>query len=88
MKRVTIALALLMLATAAHADGKPISKKPYSNWVWEEVGCGLKCPEQEGVEKAHRERYQVDVNRRRAKAYEMARQELDRADAIRRLAGK
>jgi hypothetical protein len=77
-----------MLATAAHAEGKPISKKPYSNWVWEEVGCGLKCPEQAAFEKAHRERYQANASRRFEKAYEMARQELDRADAIRRLAGK
>ena len=65
MKLVTIALALLTLATAAHADGKPVSKKPYSNWVWEDLGCGRKCPEQEGVEKARRERDQADAIRRR-----------------------
>ena len=90
MKFVTIALALLMLATAAHAEGKPISKKPYSSWVWEEAGCGLKCPEQEGVAKAHREVDQELAIRRFKKAYEMARQELDQADAIRRrrLAGQ
>jgi hypothetical protein len=60
MKLVTIALALLTLATAAHADGKPVSKKPYSSWVWEDLGCGRKCPEQEGVEKARREVDQAD----------------------------
>ena len=89
MKFVTIALALLMLATAAHADGKPISKKPYSNWVWEELGCGLKCPEQAGREEAHRKFYQDDASRRFEKAREMALRELQ-ADAIRRrqLAGK
>jgi hypothetical protein len=89
MKFVTIALALLMLATAAHADGKPISKKPYSNWVWEELGCGLKCPEQAGVEKAHREFDQADRDSRAVATYEMALRELQ-ADAIRRrqLAGK
>ena len=82
MKLVTIALALLMLATAAHADGKPISKKPYSNWVWEELGCGLKCPEQAGVEKRRRERDQADAIRREAAAYA--------AESVRhpRLAGK
>ena len=69
MKFVTIALALLMLAPAAHADGKPISKKPYSNWVWEELGCGLKCPEQAGVEKFRREFEQADRTRRFEKAY-------------------
>jgi hypothetical protein len=88
MKLVTIALALLMLATAAHADGKPISKKPYSSWVWEEVGCGLKCPEQAALEKAHREVDQADRDRRYDDTYRMALRALQ-ADAIRRqLAGK
>ena len=74
MKLVTIALALLTLATAAHADGKPVSKKPYSNWVWEDLGCGQKCPEQEGVEKARREFDQADaIRRRRDEAYASAR---------------
>ena len=82
MKLVTIALALLTLATVAHADGKPVSKKPYSSWVWEDLGCGRKCPEQEGVEKARREVDQADAIRRRDEAYANARLRL------RLLAGK
>jgi hypothetical protein len=84
MKLVTTALALLMLATAAHADGKPVSKKPYSSWVWEEVGCGLKCPEQAGFEKAQREFYQADRTRRFEQAYAKAYASVGR----RLLAGK
>ena len=76
MKLVTIALALLMLATAAHADGKPISKKPYSNWVWEDLGCGRKCPEREGVEKARREHDQREAIRSRDEAYASERRRL------------
>ena len=90
MKFVTIALTLLMLATVAHADGKPVSKNAYSDWVWEELGCGRKCPEQQGVEKARREFNKADEFRRRDEAHVSARRELDQADAIRRrrLAGK
>jgi hypothetical protein len=73
MKPVTIALALLMLATAAHADGKPVSKKPYSDWVWEDLGCGRKCPERQGVEQARREFDEADAIRRRDEAYASAR---------------
>jgi hypothetical protein len=76
MKLVTIALALLMLATAAHADGKPVSKKPYSDWVWEDIGCGRKCPEQEGIERAHREFDKADAIRRRDQAYANFRRRL------------
>ena len=82
MKLVTIALALLTLATAAHADGKPVSKKPYSSWVWIDLGCGRKCPEQAGVEKARRERDQADADRRLAGAYDAE------SVRLRRLAGK
>jgi hypothetical protein len=82
MKRVTIALALLMLATAAHADGKPVSKKPYSSWVWIDLGCGLKCPEQAGREKARRERDQAEADPRFAAAYDAE------SVRLRRLAGK
>ena len=73
MKLVTIALALLMLATAAHADGKPLSKRPYSGWVWEDLGCGRKCPEQQGVEQARQEFDKADAIRRRDEAYASAR---------------
>jgi hypothetical protein len=69
MKLVTIALALLMLATTAHA----LSKKPHSDWVWEDLGCGLKCPEQEGAEQAYQEFNDEDMIRRRDKAYAEAR---------------
>jgi hypothetical protein len=72
MKLVTIALALLMLATTAHA----LSKKPHSDWVWEDLGCGRKCPEQEGVEQARREFDDEDAIRRRDKAYAEARRRL------------
>ena len=87
MKLVTIALALLMLATAAHADGKPVSKKPYSNWVWEDLGCGRKCPEQAAVREGPPGTLRSEREPPLQKAYEMARQELDRAEAA-QLAGK
>ena len=69
-------------AARCERNGKPVSKKPYSNWVWEELGCGRKCPEQEGVEKARREVDQADAIRRRDEAYANARLRL------RLLAGK
>ena len=68
MKRVTIALTLLMLATVAHADGKPISKKAYSDWVWEELGCGRKCPEQAGGREGPPGNNKADEIRRRDEA--------------------